>query len=684
MSQMKLSLRKFIIQRVLSDEKVLDKYTGGLCKVPSGSFEKKYRAELRTLVLYRLLVLFFFLDRAKQENVLDKAPQLFTKDSAVKSSRDVLLAFCREFLSGEGDFVKHLSRVGLTVFYRQEPVDELDFAVTNLAVDLRDGVRLGRLTEILAKLPRNAVLSNLRLPAVSRLQKFHNINSVLNYLKEFGLSIPTDISAHHVVDGHRERVLKLMWSVIAHCCLKDLLSTSCVEEEIERILTLGKRARFVSPSLRGKIEACNDEPYDPEAFKSLLLRWADAVCRFFGVHVKDLTSSFADGRAVCYLIHYYHPNLLRLDEIKTERNKRKQVDSISEYQIKSDQANSKLANKRLSELGGIPEMIPICDRKSPPDEKTMVLCLAFLCSRLLESDSEVRSCIVIQNWYRICRDKKLLERKQDAALTLLQAWRANRDAYFRSFARRYSPSVAVIEDFVLKHKPALQRLKLVRCARKVKYDAAVVIQVRLLLFVLRRGWFDIVLTNLVSLQSSVRGFLARMSYYRSLIRYLCAIRLQSFWRMRQARRSFELQRHHKLAAVIVQRAWRYSQHMKNVRYEAAVSLQSFWRKVRALRELRFQIAVIIIQRSWRYTRDRCVTKYWAAIQIQRIWRGFWGQLRLQIDLLDIITVQSCVRRFLASLKAKERLSAVRTLQRFAREVLKTCRQKRKEEVRLEF
>lgn len=34
--------------------------------------------------------------------------------------------------------------------------------------------------------------------------------------------------------------------------------------------------------------------------------------------VENFTVSFSDGRALCYLLHYYHPNLLPLDLIRQE------------------------------------------------------------------------------------------------------------------------------------------------------------------------------------------------------------------------------------------------------------------------------------------------------------------------------------------------------------------------------
>ena len=53
-----------------------------------------------------------------------------------------MLSFSRDFLSGEGDLVKHLAYMGYKVSHTQTPLEEVDYAVTNLATDLRDGIRI--------------------------------------------------------------------------------------------------------------------------------------------------------------------------------------------------------------------------------------------------------------------------------------------------------------------------------------------------------------------------------------------------------------------------------------------------------------------------------------------------------------------------------------------------------------
>lgn len=52
----------------------------------------------------------------------------------------------------------------------------------------------------------------------------------------------------------------------------------------------------------------------------------------------------------------------------------------------------------------------------------------------------------------------------------------------------------------------------------------------------------------------------------------------------------------------------------------------------------------------------------AAKGVQSIWRGFWSQLKYQVDLLDIVSVQSIVRRRLATRRLGRWLRAASLIQ----------------------
>jgi len=98
-------LRTFIVERVLSDETILKKYTfGKKCKVPSGKFGKLYKDDLSRVSLERMITLVAFLDNARtqsEHNILSHVPRLFTLGGDVKASTGFMNVLCREFLKGE-------------------------------------------------------------------------------------------------------------------------------------------------------------------------------------------------------------------------------------------------------------------------------------------------------------------------------------------------------------------------------------------------------------------------------------------------------------------------------------------------------------------------------------------------------------------------------------------------------
>jgi abnormal spindle-like microcephaly-associated protein len=677
---MRAALKTFIVTRVLSDETVLAKYTRGRCNIPSGKFEKQYRAEIGSLVLYRLMVLIFFLDQAKMENVLDKVPRLFAKGASVKSSQAVLLTVCRDFLSAEGSFIKHLSRIGLTVSYKQDPIDELEFNITNLATDLRDGVRLTRMTEIITEAPVKALMTTLRLPAVSRLQKLHNVNVTLSTLKDFGIIIPEDVNSYHIVDGHREIVLKLMWSVISHCCMTNLLEGNQVEAEIGNVIRSNQARRKVKGLVVMDSEHGMNQPHASDAspediLKSLLFRWCQAVCSSFGLQLSDFTTSFADGKALCLLVHYYHPTVIRLDEILPTSND-ESGDLSPEEAIQNERINSTMSVRRVSELGGIPKMLPVSDTNNPPNEKSMLSGLSYLCSRLMESSKEIFATILIQACYRKYRSKVLLERKQEAARFIYQSWNEHKDNYYRSQQRRYATAVATLEDFVISHRHSLVRLKQERLEREGQQCAAIEIQVsyeRRYASVCQNSAL-IIFRSLIS-KRCFRGSQGRSHAFELWERQQASIAIQCFFRRRKAEYEFIELFVRRGSSSSIQRIWRgyvCRQEFTFTRYSAidiqrvargfltrneikrqhyaALTIQQAWWDLVTYWDM--QRAATIIQSKWRGVcgkrkLDENIKQRDSAVAIQRIWRGYYQSIMYAISIESSILIQKVGRGFLA-------------------------------------
>ena len=82
------------------------------------------------------------LDISLQYDTLNTCKMPFLPAQAV-------MEFLHERLVGEGNVLRHLELLGYKLHYKQDPLVEYPFAISNLAVDLRDGLRLLRLAELL-------------------------------------------------------------------------------------------------------------------------------------------------------------------------------------------------------------------------------------------------------------------------------------------------------------------------------------------------------------------------------------------------------------------------------------------------------------------------------------------------------------------------------------------------------
>jgi hypothetical protein len=97
------------------------------CFISDEWLQTSCHAELRAVMLKRVLILVVFLDHAKVDNVLneDGDPNLFDDSSSFKSTKDVLVSICHDFMQMKRRFVGYLSRLGISVSYHQGAVDEV-------------------------------------------------------------------------------------------------------------------------------------------------------------------------------------------------------------------------------------------------------------------------------------------------------------------------------------------------------------------------------------------------------------------------------------------------------------------------------------------------------------------------------------------------------------------------------
>ncbi|NXN56031.1 ASPM protein, partial [Rynchops niger] len=674
-----MGLAIFILNRLLWNPDIAAEYRHST--VPH-LYREGHEEALSKFTLKKLLLLVCFLDCAKRSRMIDHDPCLFCKDAEFKSSKDLLLAFSRDFLSGEGDLSRHLGFLGLPVSHIQTPLDEFDFAVTNLAVDLQCGIRLVRTMELLTK---NWNLSKqLRVPAISRLQKMHNVDIVLNVLKEQGINLKDEsgasIDSRDIVDRHRERTLALLWKIVFAFQVDVFLNVEQLKEEIEFLKNAHKRqlgALKTLPNCFRVQDNSNSSPQGHSENVKLLMAWVNAVCGFYNIKVENFTVCFSDGRVLCHLIHHYHPCYMPLEAVcqrttqtvECSRTHTVGLNSSSSSCSESDTSlnvmegtfdqiiykelldnerkNFQLINAAVSDLGGIPAMIHHSDMSNTiPDEKVVITYVSFLCSRLLDLRQETRAARLIQTaWrnYRLRRELKLSQ-ERDRAARIIQKSAIN----FLSRRRILKKVNAAV--FIQKHwRRYLARMALLNLKKtkleEARSKSATVIQAYWRRCSARKRYLQL-RHYVIFVQARIRMVKSVAAYKRIL---WATLTIQSHLRASKLAKN-DRQRYEMLksSALTIQSAFRrWRKHKIQQKIKAALVLQTYFRKWQSSKLAKRKRAALLIQ-SW-YRMHRDLKQYLrikrSVIKIQAWYRCRLARRIYQQHRAKIVTIQQYYRAY---------------------------------------
>jgi abnormal spindle-like microcephaly-associated protein len=316
----------FIEAFLLRNDDMISSATG-LGEVPR---ETHSRAYLRTVL--RSILLVALLDQGRQGFCTSLPRRLFLSSSPYKSSAEILHALGRLLLPSTGDITKTLSHLGCHVTYKQHELQEYDYTIDNIAVDLRDGVRLTRLVEILfytsehvrtgledqseVTLSSGEALSllgderdlplskHLKYPCSSRAAKIYNAQIALSALSSVngGRAILGDLNADHIVDGYREKTVALLWALVSKFGLAGLVDWEDLRKEINR---LQRKATLQLGQDRVTQEAWFTQKGSDHS--SLLLQWAATLAALKGLEIRNMTTCFADGKIYGSIVDEYEP-----------------------------------------------------------------------------------------------------------------------------------------------------------------------------------------------------------------------------------------------------------------------------------------------------------------------------------------------------------------------------------------
>jgi len=401
-------------------------------------------------MILRSSMLIWLLDQAKASGSV--AGCLFKRSSIMKSSTAVLYSLSSLLIPSVGDITRVLRHLDYEVNHVQDPLDEVVYRIENIAVDLRDGIFLTRLVEVMLftsqrreadsedatvtiALPDATVLESamymedgspcprilsqhLAMPCLGRAQKVHNVQVALSALvghADLVIAGIEEITADDIVDGHREKTLSLLWSLASNYGLAQLLDWDELTADIQRTGVDTSDISHASQSETGV----------------LLQAWATTHCRSQGVRVNNLTTSFADGKAYCAILDNFSAFI-------TDR-------SVERHRTTSASLDAKLrtmgcSNAFIKQLTASTDAIPT--------RNTTVSNLAFLASRLLPSARRHNAVMVIQRAFRRKLSRRTItqrvvlmrlahdcakvaqtqNRLASAATVLQRSWRAVLDA----------------------------------------------------------------------------------------------------------------------------------------------------------------------------------------------------------------------------------------------------------------
>ncbi|XP_017585072.1 PREDICTED: abnormal spindle-like microcephaly-associated protein [Corvus brachyrhynchos] len=680
-----MGLAIFILNRLLWNPDIAAEYRHPT--VPH-LYREGHEEALSKFTLKKWLLLVCFLDCAKRSRMIDHDPCLFCKDAEFKASKDLLLAFSRDFLSGEGDLSRHLGYLGLPVSHIQTPLDEFDFAVTNLAVDLQCGIRLVRTVELLTK---NWSLSKqLRVPAISRLQKMHNVDIVLNVLKERGVHLKDEsgasIDSRDIVDRHRERTLALLWKIVFAFQVDVFLNVEQLKEEIEFLKNTHRRKarlgaiKTLATGFRVQEDSSNFSSQSYSENVKLLMAWVNAVCGFYNIKVENFTVCFSDGRVLCHLIHHYHPCYVPLEAVcqrttqtvECSRTVTVGLNSSSSSEsdtslnvveelfdqtvtpsvlykelLDNEKQNFQLINAAVSDLGGIPAMIHHADMSNTiPDEKVVITYLSFLCSRLLDLRQETRAARLIQVAWRNYRLKRELKRSQerDRAARIIQKSAMN----FLARQRILKKENAAI--FIQKHwRGYLARMTLFNLKKarleQVRNKSATVLQAYWRRYSARKKYLQL-RHCVIFVQARIRMVKSVAAYKRivwatvTIQRHLRATKLAKIDRQR-----YEIIKSSALTIQSTFRRWRKYKIQQKIK--AALVIQSYFRKWQSSKLAKRRRAALVIQSWYRMHRDQ---KQYLHIKQNVIKIQAWYRCQLtrrvyQEHRVKIVTIQRYYRAY---------------------------------------
>ncbi|KAK0179815.1 hypothetical protein PV327_005531 [Microctonus hyperodae] len=581
-----IGLTRFLITRFFSDPYLAQTYSHPnviSLKLPA------FQPLMNKFLLRKFLSIVYFLDYAKRNKLIGHDPCLFHKKANNKDSRAILLTFSREVLSGVGDITKILRTHGYIVSHKQTYLDEYNYAVKDISSDLRDGVRLCRVMELI--IGDRTLTIQCRVPSISRLQKIHNVDLSLKALIKAGYQITGDIDAKSIVDGHREKTLSLLWQIIYKF----------------------QRPRFEKSAI-------------------IIQKWWRA--KLWYVRVKNYLSRHRNN-AACVIQRAwscYRAKKLAL----MMREAHAQHLEVMEKSVRIIQLRWMSRRKMLHDRNNFLQMKAAAIRIQKWFRRIRI-CRPYL----IDLQKKRQAVIILQRRCRTTitmrRERMTFKNIKHATITIQRWWQA---ISLKHSTQNYYQNLRATTIFIQSKWRAKRQMIIDRDRYEKTCDAIVKIQI---------WWRNTIVTkrlqNNYILQKNAANVIKSWWIRRKLMqiereRFLTirnsVITIQRCWRKYRDTKNYILSfNSYRKAAVIIQTWWRSVKHAREYRVKrnSAIIIQKWWRSLIITRETasRFTImrnAAITIQKTWKMKQARknfilqkkavlCIGSWWSNLKYTR-------------------------------------------------------------------
>ena len=646
------TLREIVTTYLIEDQQAARRFATTINRLSAreGLFKPGYLKSRAQEFLKKFLLMVKLLDQLMMEEDAYDMPLLFRPKSKVKSSAAAVTSVLGESLRGEGNLLRRLKFHGFVLSYEQAPLLEFDFKVENLAVDLRDGVRLSKLVDYMND-KREDLISKTKIPSKARAVRIANTEKAFASIKRLGVSLSgvlsrfglLDLKPKDIVEGNQELTLQLLWRVMRDWQIPRLVKAASLQVEIDRI----KGGRSFDASFFSRDESAAQ--YVGDRTIELLLKWAQTICAGHGVKIENFKSSFADGYALCLIINHYVPSLLRLNSVHrvTYSDTSARRSAKEEEEAERVKKNFAIMHETMSRLGGLPKMLSCSDFGSHgPDEIAVVSFLAFLASRLMQLSREDRSAIVIQRKWKEAKEAPL------TPIENFRLWMRSASVVQRQW-RLYLERKHASADWMMKVTAACRIQKAYRNMTAVREARRLIAQK---------------LSGVVRLQSQWRMRSARAKHI--LLRE-SALRIQANFRAWGARKHFREAYliPQILSSCIERKRCLENQRLNERKTQSAVKIQAHFRMMhQRTHRLRSMKAILLLQKNIRgmLARQYIGSLHKAATVIQSTFKGYAARKHYHHAHAAATKIQASFRMHLQVAQYKTDMSNVVKAQSMAR------------------